>query len=63
MRIVELAERHGLRVIDIAASKKWNGALYRDDGVHPTTEGNSALASILSEEFTKDKVASCPSGC
>lgn len=53
-KIKEIAEKYGIKIIDIAASPRWNKSLYRADGVHPTVEGNEVLASILSDELKKD---------
>jgi hypothetical protein len=55
-QIEEIANKHGLRIVDIAAKPEWNTSLYRDDGVHPNVEGNGVLASILVEEFSRDKM-------
>jgi hypothetical protein len=49
--IEQLANKYGLTVIDVAAKPEWNRSLYRDDGVHPTVEGNRVLATILSSEI------------
>jgi len=46
-KITSLAADAGITVIDIAASPLWTASLYRADGVHPTAEGNRALAKIL----------------
>ena len=54
-KIEELAKKHGLRIVDIAARPEWNTSLYRVDGVHPSVEGIGVLATILAEEFSKDK--------
>jgi hypothetical protein len=54
-QIEEIAAKYGLRIVDIAAKPEWNKSLYRGDGVHPTVEGVHVLASILAEEFSKDK--------
>lgn len=43
-----IAQANGLPVVDISKRAEWNESLYREDGVHPTVEGNVALAAILS---------------
>jgi lysophospholipase L1-like esterase len=53
-RIEKIADKHGLRTVDVAANLDWNRSLYRDDGVHPNVQGIHVLASILSAEFIKD---------
>lgn len=53
-KIQEIADNHGLRIVDIAVMPEWNSALYRDDGTHPTVEGNKVLAAILSREIKSD---------
>jgi hypothetical protein len=59
-QIKEVADKHGLRIVDIAAKVQWNKSLYRADGVHPTVEGVIVLASILADEFGKDREQSRP---
>ncbi len=54
-QIVSIAEKNGLRIVDIAAFKEWNLSLYQPDGVHPTVAGNAVLATILSQEIRKDQ--------
>ncbi|MFZ1963569.1 MAG: SGNH/GDSL hydrolase family protein [Roseiarcus sp.] len=54
-QIEKIANKYGLRIVDIASNPEWNAALYRDGGVHPNVEGNEVLASILVSEFDKDK--------
>ena len=55
-QIESIANKHGLRLVDIAAKPEWNSSLYLPDGVHPTVEGIGVLASILVEEFRKDGI-------
>jgi hypothetical protein len=55
LKLEEISRKHGVTVVDIAANPTWNSSLYRDDGVHLTVEGNSVLASILTEEFLKSR--------
>jgi hypothetical protein len=52
-KIEELAKRHRLRIVDVAAKTEWREDLYRD-GVHPNVEGNRVLGSILATEIVKD---------
>jgi hypothetical protein len=52
-KIEELAKRYRLRVVDVAARPEWSETLYRD-GVHPSVDGNKALASILASEIMRD---------
>jgi len=54
--IEKLAEKHGLEVIDVAQSPLWNEWLYRNDGTHPTSQGNAVLARILTNAMGKDLV-------
>jgi hypothetical protein len=49
--IETIAERHGMKILDIATAPEWNSSLYRDDGVHPTVEGNRILAAILAKRL------------
>jgi hypothetical protein len=53
-KIQGIADKHGLRIVDIATMPEWNPSLYRDDGTHPTIEGNKILAAILSHEIKSD---------
>ncbi len=50
------ASDYDLKLLDISRAKEWNEALYREDGVHPTVQGNIVLARILSEAV-KEKIA------
>jgi hypothetical protein len=51
-KIIEnVAATHGLRIVDVARSPEWNEGLYRD-GTHPTPEGNTVLARILTAAVT-----------
>jgi len=43
-----VAAKFGLRILDLAKRKEWQGAQYRD-GTHPTVEGNRILAQIVAE--------------
>jgi lysophospholipase L1-like esterase len=43
-----IAKANGLVIVDITKQPSWNGTLYREDGVHPTVQGNAVLAAILS---------------
>lgn len=52
--IEELAQKHGLRIVDIATMPEWKATLYRE-GIHPTVEGNRVLATILAREIMKDQ--------
>ncbi|MGD1037699.1 MAG: SGNH/GDSL hydrolase family protein [Roseiarcus sp.] len=54
-QIEKIANKYGLRIVDIASKPEWNAALYRDGGVHPSVEGNEVLGSILVSEFDRDK--------
>ena len=45
--IEKIASEDGLKIVDIAQAKAWNETFYREDGVHPTVEGNAVLAKIL----------------
>lgn len=47
--LMRIAHDYGLKIVDISLAKEWNATLYRNDGVHPTVEGNIALARILAE--------------
>jgi hypothetical protein len=47
-RLEQLAARHGVLLLDVARSPHWTSAMYKD-GVHPTTEGNRALAAVLAD--------------
>jgi hypothetical protein len=46
-----IAATHGLKIVDVARSPEWNEGLYRD-GTHPTAEGNTVLAQILTAAVT-----------
>jgi len=46
--IERIAVENGLSILDIAKWPQWNEDLYREDGVHPTVQGNVVLATILS---------------
>lgn len=46
--IGHIARDNGLSILDISKRPEWNEDLYRADGVHPTVQGNVALAAILS---------------
>jgi len=54
-KIQEIADKHGLRIVDIAAMPEWKSSLYCADRVHPTLEGNKTLAAILSREIAFDQ--------
>jgi lysophospholipase L1-like esterase len=41
-----VSKTQGVAIVDLADQPRWTEAMYRD-GVHPTKEGNSLLASIL----------------
>lgn len=43
-----IADRHGVRVIDVARDPRWKADLYAD-GTSPTVQGNRVLATILTE--------------
>jgi hypothetical protein len=43
-----IARSDNLMILDIARSHDWSEAMYREDGVHPTAQGNAVLAHILS---------------
>lgn len=45
--VERVAQAHGLKVVDIAREPEWNEGLYRDDGAHPTVQGNIVLAKIV----------------
>jgi hypothetical protein len=53
-QITQIAEKHGLRIVDIANYKEWDERSYRGDGIHPNVEGNVVLANILADEIKKD---------
>ena len=55
LKIEKIANKYGLRIVDISSKPEWNAALYRDDGVHPSVEGTEVLGSILVSEFDRDK--------
>jgi hypothetical protein len=39
-----IARDYNLKLVDISRAKEWNETLYREDGVHPTVQGNIILA-------------------
>jgi len=49
-----IADKHGLKIVDLADYPAWVPALYRPDGVHPSVEGNAVLAGILSGEIIRE---------
>jgi hypothetical protein len=53
-QILKVADKYGLRVVDISTHREWDMSLYDADGLHPTVEGNEVLASILSSEIARD---------
>lgn len=52
--ILQLAQKYGLRVIDVATYPQWNIADYREDATHPTVQGNHVLAGILSDAIRQN---------
>ncbi|MFM9916354.1 MAG: hypothetical protein ACKVOX_11145 [Rhizobacter sp.] len=50
--VERLAARQGVLLLDITGFSQWTAAMYKD-GIHPTREGNSVLASILSDAVRK----------
>jgi hypothetical protein len=54
--VTRIAKAHGLVILDLADDPRWTGTMYRD-GVHPTKEGNSVLASILEEAVRRSEPA------
>jgi len=48
----KIGQKYNIKLIDIARESDWNESLYRQDGVHPTVEGNSVLAHVLSNSIT-----------
>ena len=52
--VTRIAAKHGLVIIDLAATPQWTPDLYKD-GVHPTVEGNGVLAGILNAAIQKQR--------
>ncbi len=45
--IINMCKDLSLSCLDIAKENNWTDDLYKEDGVHPTVEGNKALATII----------------
>lgn len=52
-----LAEKHNLRLIDLANRSEWADGLYRDD-THPTPEGNRVLGKIIADAVREGRTTS-----
>jgi hypothetical protein len=48
-QVEALANRYGLKVVDVATFQTWNRSMYSSGGVHPTVEGTGIIASILND--------------
>lgn len=61
-QVLSVAQKNGLRTIDIARESTWSAALYRADGTHPNVQGNTVLGAILAREIAADESSrrSCP---
>lgn len=46
-----IAQKYGLKIVDISRMPDWNETFYRD-GTHPTVAGNKVLAHILAASIT-----------
>jgi hypothetical protein len=44
--ILQVAEKHRLRVVDLAVHPEWKETLYRE-GTHPTVEGNQVITKCI----------------
>lgn len=59
--IHEICHTYVVRCLDLGRDKRWTDTLYRDDGVHPTVEGNKVLAEILASALQeRNTVSSIP---
>jgi hypothetical protein len=45
--IIDICKELSISCLDIAKENTWTDDLYKEDGVHPTVDGNKALATIL----------------
>ncbi len=53
VELQRICAKFDLALIDIAADPRWDERFYRDDGVHPTAEGNEILAEIIVSHFRR----------
>jgi hypothetical protein len=55
--LFQIAAENGLQIIDIAIAPEWNETLYRNDGMHPSVQGNAVLAAILARAMLTSRNA------